>query len=247
MVRIAATADLHVDRDSVACWKEDLAPVSDRADLLLLGGDLTQNGVASEADLLVEALAGVSVPICAVLGNHDLHANAEDAIRKILERRGVIVLEGRAAELRVGTVRVGVAGTIGFDGGFDGACATDFGELEMKAFVGRSKRLAERLELALAQLHSDVRIVLLHYSPIPETLAGEPRELYPFLGSQLLGDAIDRIGADLVLHGHAHRGSERGTAQRGVEVRNVAQPVTRAAYCLFRLGEPATAAREASG
>jgi Icc-related predicted phosphoesterase len=237
LVRIAATADLHMDRPSVEHWKGELARVSDDADLLLLGGDLTQNGVASEADCLVDALAGVSVPICAVLGNHDLNARAEDAIQKILERRGVVVLEGRAAELQVRGLRVGVAGTIGFGGGFDGACATDFGELEMKSFVGRSQRLADRLELALAELDSDLRIVLLHYAPIPETLAGEPREIYPFLGSQRLGEAIDRRGADLVLHGHAHRGSERGTTPRGVEVRNVAQPVTRAAYRLFQLGE----------
>ena len=235
MVRIAAVGDLHVDRSNAAKWREALASVSETADALLLAGDLTQNGVAAEADCVVEALAEVALPICAVLGNHDLHANAQDHVQKILERRGVAVLEGHAVVLRLRGTSVGVAGTVGFGGGFEGACATDFGELEMKAFVGRGVRLAERFERALAGLDSAVRIALLHYSPCPDTLAGERRELYPFLGGQALADAIDRAGADLALHGHAHRGSERGRTPGGVEVRNVAEPVIRTAYRVFEL------------
>jgi len=238
LIRVAAAGDLHVDRESAARWRRDLASVSDAADLLLLAGDLTQTGVPAEADCVVEALTHVSVPICAVLGNHDLHANAQDAISKILERRGVMVLEGRGAVFPFASQSVGVAGTVGFGGGFEGACATDFGELEMKAFVGRTRRLAERLERALANLHADLRIALLHYSPVADTLAGERREIYPFLGSGMLGEAIDRAGADLIVHGHAHSGSEIGSTHRGVPVRNVAQPVIRAPYRLFELGEP---------
>src|SRR5919112_549059 len=64
----------------------------------------------------------------------------------------------------------------------------------------------------------DVRVALTHYSPVPETLAGEPLEIYPFLGSYLLAEAIDTAGADLALHGHAHRGSEQGMTAGGVQV-----------------------------
>jgi Icc-related predicted phosphoesterase len=81
----------------------------------------------------------------------------------------------------------------------------------------------------------DVCIVLLHYSPVRDTLRGESPELYPFLGSYLLAEAIDDAGADLVVHGHAHNGSERGMTPGGVRVRNVAQPVIRRAYRLFEL------------
>jgi Icc-related predicted phosphoesterase len=76
-------------------------------------------------------------------------------------------------------------------------------------------------------------VALLHYSPVPDTLQGEPVGLYPFLGSYHLAEAIDRAGADLVLHGHAHRGCERGVTNGGVPVRNVAQPVLGRAYALF--------------
>jgi Icc-related predicted phosphoesterase len=141
--------------------------------------------------------------------------------------------------VEVGGRRVGIAGTKGFGGGFPGASASDFGEPEMKAFVGHTKTLAGRLERALDGLRADRRIALLHYSPVAETLAGEPREIHAFLGSYLL---VDRAGADLVIHGHAHRGSRDGTTAGGVPVRNVAAPVIGRAYEVFRFdaeGAPA--------
>jgi Icc-related predicted phosphoesterase len=136
--------------------------------------------------------------------------------------------------------RVGIAGSKGFGGGFAGACASDFGEPEMKAFVGHTRTLAGNLERALAGLRADRRIALLHYSPVAETLAGEPREIHAFLGSYLLAEAVDRAGADLVIHGHAHRGSRDGTTPGGVPVRNVAAPVIGRAYEVFRFdaGDP---------
>jgi Icc-related predicted phosphoesterase len=68
---------------------------------------------------------------------------------------------------------------------------------------------------------------------VPATLVGELLEIYPFLGSYLLAEAVDRAGADLVLHGHAHAGTERGETPGGVPVRNVAQPLLRRAYALL--------------
>jgi hypothetical protein len=82
-----------------------------------------------------------------------------------------------------------------------------------------------------------VRIVLLHYAPITGTLDGERLELYPFCGNSMLGAAIDRAGADLVIHGHAHRGSPAGATPAGVPVRNVAQPVIRKPYAVFIIDE----------
>ena len=233
-IRVAASADLHVERSNASAWARGLERVSDEADILLLGGDLTQNGLVDEAHALVDALSVVSVPIFAVLGNHDVHMGEADAVRRILERGGVCLLEGDHALLRVGQRAVGIAGTIGFGGGFPGAEASDFGEPEMKRFVGRTRHLSERLQGALEALDASLRIVLLHYAPIPDTLSGERLEIYPFLGSHFLGGAIDRAGADLVLHGHAHLGSEEGKTPGGVTVRNVAQPVIRAPYRVFR-------------
>jgi Icc-related predicted phosphoesterase len=232
-IRVAAAGDLHVTRESVAAWRHALASAEGEADVLLLAGDLTQNGLPAEADAVVEVLGALALPIVAVLGNHDLHSNAQDEVRRILERRGVQVLECGHVEVAVRDTRLGVAGTIGFGGGFLGAYAPDFGELEMKAFAARSRRLAEGLVRALQALATPVRIALTHYAPTLGTVVGERPEMHPFLGSDRLGAAIDVASADLAVHGHAHHGAPAGATPGGVPVRNVAQSVIGAGYLIF--------------
>jgi Icc-related predicted phosphoesterase len=238
MIRVAALGDPHAGTDTAGLLRPALADVAERADLLLLAGDLTRHGDPEEAAVLAGEVRELGLPVAAVLGNHDHHADQEHLVRKVMEEAGVVVLEGESAVFDVGTTRVGVAGAKGFGGGFAGACATEFGEPEIKAFVGHTRAIAERLGQALDALDTDVRIALLHFSPVPATLVGERLEIYPFLGSYLLGEAVDRAGADLVVHGHAHGGSERGVTPGGVPVRNVAQPVIGAAYRVYCLGEP---------
>ncbi|MDQ6884108.1 MAG: metallophosphoesterase [Candidatus Dormibacteraeota bacterium] len=235
MIRVAAVADVHFGTESHGQLRPGLNHLADRADLLLIGGDLTRCGGPAEAQVLADELRGLPVPTVAVLGNHDYHADRQDEVRARLEAAGVQVLEGEALTLELHGVRVGIAGAKGFGGGFRGACGSDFGEPEMKAFIGHTKRIAERLGRALDALDADFRIALLHYSPIEATLVGERLEIYPFLGSYLLAEAIDTAGADLVLHGHAHRGVEKGETPAGIPVRNVAQPVIGHAYNVYTL------------
>jgi Icc-related predicted phosphoesterase len=237
-VRLAAVGDIHVGGDSAGQLRAGLDGVAGQADALLLAGDLTHRGRPEEAAVLAEQLADLRLPIVAVLGNHDYHSDEQDAVGAVLTGIGVHVLEGSAVTLDIDGCRVGIAGTKGFGGGFAGAHASDFGEPEMKAFVRSSARLAAGLQHAMAGLDADLRIALLHYSPVAETLAGEPPEIHAFLGSYLLAEAVDRVGADLILHGHAHRGSNVGTTPGGVPVRNVAQPVIGRAYEIFHFGDP---------
>ena len=233
MIRVAAVGDLHVGEDGAERWREALAPVSHDADLLLLAGDLTRVGAAEEGPHLMEALSRVSIPTFAVLGNHDYHSGCESELAAQLRQRGIQVLEGEARVIRVNGATVGVAGVKGFGGGFASGCASEFGEPEMKAFVAHTRGCAERLGRALRSLDTDLRLALLHYAPVEQTLAGEKPGVHPFLGSHLLGEAIDGARAHLVVHGHAHAGSERGVTPGGIPVRNVAQPVIRSAYRVF--------------
>jgi Icc-related predicted phosphoesterase len=235
MIRIAAVGDVHFGTGSGGSLRPALSHLPDRADLLLVAGDLTRCGGPDEVRVLAEELAGLTLPRVAVLGNHDYDAGKEGQVRRILEDSGVRVLEGEALTLEIDGVRVGIAGTKGFGGGYRGACGTDFGEPEMKAFVTHTKTLSDRLERALDSLEADLRIALMHYSPIEETLQGERLEIFPFLGSYLLAEAVDNAGADLVLHGHAHHGREKGATPAGIPVRNVAQPVIRHAYSVYTL------------
>ncbi|BDT91082.1 MULTISPECIES: metallophosphoesterase family protein [Nocardia] len=232
-MRIAAVGDVHLGVDSRGQWRPALAGLDERADVLLLAGDLTRHGSADEGRVVAEEFADLGVPVVAVLGNHDYHGDAEHEITAALTDHGITVLEGASVTLNVDGSTLGVAGTKGFGGGFAGKCASVFGEPLMREFAGHTVDVAAALGSALDALDTDITIALTHYSPISDTLHGEPREIYPFLGSYLLGEAIDEHGADLALHGHAHAGTERGTTPGGIRVRNVAQPVIRAAYAVY--------------
>lgn len=234
-VRIAAASDLHYDLLSAGKIKDSFLNLTREADLLLLGGDLTDTGQVEEAMILADDLKDVSIPIVAVLGNHDYHNDRADKIAQILKEAGVTVLEGDKTVLHCRGMSIGIAGTKGFGGGFEGACGTAFGEPEMKAFIQHTELKAARLKQSLLDLDTDQKIALLHYSPVPDTLAGERLEIFPFLGSYLLAEAIDEAGADLAVHGHAHHGQERGMTPCGVPVRNVAIPLLRRAHTLFTL------------
>jgi Icc-related predicted phosphoesterase len=234
-VRVAAVGDVHVAADAAGRLRVELEGIAEQADVLLLAGDLTHQGRPEEAEVLAGELADVGIPVVAVLGNHDYHTDQQHLVTEVLERRGITMLEGDAVVLELNGVRLGVAGTKGFGGGFAGRTASDFGEPEQRAFVQYSKRLAAGLEAALAGLDADLKVALMHFSPVQETLTGEPREIHAFLGSDLLAEAVDRAGADLALHGHAHRGSRTGTTAGGVPVRNVAKPVIGCPYEVFCL------------
>ncbi|HVF32752.1 MAG TPA: metallophosphoesterase [Acidimicrobiales bacterium] len=229
MIRVAAVGDIHVNASNRGRLRPHLEGLGRRADLLLLAGDLTCLGTTAEAEVVADELrpAVDEVPVLAVLGNHDHHSDEQVAVAGVLGRAGVRVLEGDAETVDCAAgVRVGVAGGKGFGGGFVGVSASEFGEVEFKAFARHGREAGERLRGALqAMAAADARLVVLHYAPIAGTLEGERPELHAFLGSHFLGDAVDEVGADLVVHGHAHAGCETGSTPAGVAVRNVAQPV----------------------
>jgi Icc-related predicted phosphoesterase len=237
VIRIAAVGDTHFGIDSHGTLRRAFEQLPELADLFLLAGDLTRIGHIDEIRVLLDELADIPVPRLAVLGNHDFHSGQADQIIEHLEGSGITVLEGSAVELDVRGTHVGIAGTKGFGGGFAGACGSDFGEPEMKAFVRHTRELADDLHAALERLDAEVRLALLHYAPVKDTLRGERAEIYPFLGSYLLGEAIDHAGADLVLHGHAHHGAEHGVTPGGIPVRNVALPVIGQAFKVYCFDE----------
>ncbi len=239
MIRIAATGDLHFGKDSTGTLRLCLEQIDRDADALLLAGDLTKNGDPAQAEVLSRELRDLPVPVVTVLGNHDYHSNRHEEVRTVLEQAGVTVLEGEHVVLEVGGADVGVAGGKGFGGGFTGSSGAEFGEPEMKAFIRHSMTQAENLERALAEIEDvDLKLALMHYSPIRDTLEGEPPEIFPFLGTFLLAEAVDRTGVDLALHGHAHHGSEKGVTPGGVNVRNVAMPVLRRPYAVYAFERP---------
>ena len=220
-VRFAAVGDLHVTRESAGSLRTLFAQISAAADVLLLCGDLTDYGTAEEAHVLAEELAAVAVPIVGVLGNHDYESGTPEAVCETLTKAGVRMLDGEAIELH----GVGIAGAKGFAGGFGRGSLGAWGERAIKLFVQEALEESMKLESALAKLRTPRRIALLHYSPVAATVAGEPVEIFPFLGSSRLEEPLLRYPVDAVFHGHAHRGTMEGRTINGVPVYNVAKPL----------------------
>jgi uncharacterized protein len=217
-MRIAATADLHYSPQSYDHIREPLAHVREEADVLVIAGDLTNYGKPEEMHSLLNALVRLRLPIVAVLGNHDYESSCEQELMKMMTDEGIKVLDGSSYE-RDG---VGFAGAKGFIGGFGRGVLTAFGEKEIKAFVQASLDETLKLERALSMIRTEKIVIVTHYAPISETVLGEPQEIWPYLGSSRLAEVIDRHGAKLALHGHAHHGKPDGKTSGGVPVHNVA-------------------------
>jgi Icc-related predicted phosphoesterase len=223
-VKAAAIGDLHVTEDSAAPYQKMFEEISNEADVLLLCGDLTNFGKVTEAEILAEDIRHCSIPVLGVLGNHDYECGAHEEVARILHEAGMIILDEQAHEID----GVGFAGVKGFVGGFGRGELAPFGEPEIKAFVDIANNEARKLENGLRSLRTEKAVAVLHYSPVVDTLVGEPIEIFQYLGSQRLADAIDRFdNISFVVHGHAHHGTFEGKTLRGTPVYNVAQFVLR--------------------
>jgi Icc-related predicted phosphoesterase len=225
-LRIAAVGDLHCRVDSRGFFRKLVDAVNaEEADVLVLCGDLTDHGLPEEAQILAEALASVRAPKIGVLGNHDLDAGRVDEVRACLRAGGIHLLDGDHYELP-GRI-AGFAGVKGFCGGFGRATLQSFGEEAIKRFVDESVREALKLEAALSQIESPIRVAVLHYAPLRATCEGESPELMPFLGSSRLAEPLELYRATIAFHGHAHHGTVEGRTLSGTPVYNVAMPVLR--------------------
>jgi Icc-related predicted phosphoesterase len=225
ITRIAAVGDIHVRENERGKWTEYFREVSRKADVLVICGDLTDTGDEVEAQVLADELKSCSIPVVGVLGNHDFEKGRHKLIRQILQNENVHILDGESVVIG----DVGFAGVKGFGGGFDKHMLSMFGEGAMKAFVQEAVDEALHLERALSRLDSEnenlKKIAILHYSPIKETVIGEPEVIFPFLGSSRLAEPLNRKKVLAAFHGHAHVGTLEGQTSAGVKVFNVSKPI----------------------
>lgn len=221
-LRIATLGDFHCggaqEPDDLAAT---FADTSRNADVLLLVGDMTTHGKPDQIERFLSFVEGVSIPMLAVLGNHDLESNERERPCQMFGDAGIRVLDGDAVEIE----GVGFAGTKGFGGGFGRRVVGSFGEPETKVFVQAALDEALKLERSLAELQTPTKVVLLHYSPVEDTMGDEPPQIWPFLGSSRLAVPIDAFGVSVVFHGHTHLDVPEGHSPGGVPVFNVAIPV----------------------
>ncbi len=221
MVRVGALADLHCTKTMPGKLQPLLVQAAKAVDVLLLCGDLTDNGLPEEAQVLARELNAVHVPMIGVLGNHDFESGQQNEVRDVLVAAGVTMLDGEACEIK----GIGFAGVKGFAGGFGRGALGPWGEEAIKNFVRESVNEALKLETALARLRTPYRIGVLHYAPVRETVEGEPPEIFPWLGSSRLSEPLYRYKATAVFHGHAHRGALEGKIGDAIPVFNVSLPL----------------------
>jgi len=221
-LKIAAVGDVHYTKHCKGRLEPLFAEVSSTSDVLLLCGDLTDHGLAEEASILAEDLRShLRVPALAVAGNHDFESGQITKLVSILDAAGIHMLDGETFEIG----HVGFAGICGFGGGFGKSMLNAWGEPIIKSFVQEAVDQALKLEKALAQLHSQSKIAIMHYSPIRETVVGENEEIFPFLGSSRLEAPLNQFGVQAVFHGHAHNGHPEGRTTQDIPVYNVAMPL----------------------
>jgi Icc-related predicted phosphoesterase len=222
VVRLAAIGDLHYPRLPPEELQPLLVQISQRADVLLLCGDLTDYGRIEEAQGLARHLAAhAKIPMLGVLGNHDYESGHAQEVCQALTEAGVHLLDGDMCEV----YGIGFAGVKGFAGGFGQYALQPWGETAVKHFVHEAVNEALKLESALAKLRTPQRVALLHYSPIQQTVQGEAPEIFPFLGSSRLEEPLNRYEVTAIFHGHAHNGSPEGHTTSGIPVYNVAIPL----------------------
>jgi len=235
MIRIAAAADIHASDVSADRVKQAFSELQGEADVVLLAGDLTTSGEPEQAEVIGAACGQLNVPIFAVLGNHDHHAERIDELTDVLAGAGVRLLDRDCASCEIDGLELGIVGAKGFVGGFPGSALPDFGEPLLRGIYAETTAESEAIARGLqALVHCDVRVVLLHYSPVVDTLEGEPPGIYTYLGCDRLATPIAENGADLVLHGHAHAGSFEGSVG-DIPVYNVAVHVTGRNFWIFEL------------
>jgi Icc-related predicted phosphoesterase len=233
-VTIAAAGDIHVQEAETERWHRAFAEL-EGVDLVLLAGDLTADGLASQAEALADACAGAPAPVAAVLGNHDWHMGEEESICGALREAGVRVLERESAVYPVAGIEIGVVGMKGFVGGFLDSRIPDFGEPLLRRVYAQTSLDVDALERELQEIERcDVRVVLLHYAPTSTTLEGEREAIWAFLGTDRLAEPIARHEPELVLHGHAHGGRFHGCIG-SVDVWNVAMPITDWGFSVFEV------------
>ena len=226
-VRVAAISDVHCGVSGQGMYHDLFAEINEHADVLVICGDLTDYGLPDEARILAKELTNaIRIPTVGVLGNHDFESGKETEICRILADAGVKILDGESHEV----LGIGFAGVKGFAGGFGRGALGPWGEKIIKDFVHEAVNEALKLETALARLASPHRIALLHYSPIAATVAGEPPEIFPYLGSSRLEEPLGRFPVAAVFHGHAHHGAPEGATAAGIPVYNVSMQVLKRAY-----------------
>jgi 3',5'-cyclic AMP phosphodiesterase CpdA len=159
-------------------------------DRLLITGDLTQIGTREEIEEAREWLVSLGSPerITFVPGNHDLYAR--DSALAVGELWAEYLPDGGAFPSVYSESGVTIIGL---------SSALPTRPLSACGHLGETQ--LESLTAALSAHPHEFRLVLLHHPPFPGMIKFRKR----LRDAAALAEVLDRLPADLVLHGHQHR------------------------------------------
>ena len=171
-IRVAATGDLHAGAGETDRVAEAFREIEDRADLVLLAGDLTQRGQLDNLTSSPRRLprrrgsrgGGAREPRLAV------RTETDDLARDASVTQASSSSSAGTPSFRSPASASGIAGVKGFVGGFGNEWA-NFGEPLFRAAYAETTADVEGLDAALRAIAScAIRIALLHYAPVAATL-----------------------------------------------------------------------------
>jgi Icc-related predicted phosphoesterase len=198
---IAAISDVHSPR-YYDQYVEAIGKLNVKPDLFLIAGDMIYHGSFEEYQKVYNVLFGkINCPIVACFGNQEFPEIREKIKESLKEIR---FLDDQSIVLQIAGNTVGIFGSTG---------SLDTPTKWQKANIPNIEKIyAQRIELAekqLERMHTDLKILLLHYAPTYKTLEGENPNFYPFLGSQVFENVIIKTKPSLVVHGHSHLGTKK--------------------------------------
>ena len=218
LIRIAAVGDIHSQK-FLAEFKTCVSNIESSAvDLFLLAGDLIFKGRHENIRDVLNVLEEnhVSCPIIGCFGNEEYSQIREQIMRAVGNR--IRFLDDEGIIIRINNLDVGVVGS---QGSLDKPTPWQAGNLPNMGSI-YSKRI-RRIQQLLAELSSDIKILLTHYPPTYKILKGEIAFSYPYIGCQRCEKIISESSVNAVICAHSHRGIPYAVVN-GVPVYNVSLP-----------------------
>jgi Icc-related predicted phosphoesterase len=215
---IAATSDLHLPKHYDE-FMHALERMKKRPDIFLIAGDVVYQSDVNEYEKFYNLIFGkFSCPIFACFGNNEFGKFREEVKSKY---RDIKFLDDEGGMVSVAGKTVGIFGTTG-----SLESPTPWQIANIPNIENTYKQRVDIVDNALRRMQTDLKILLMHYTPTFKTLEGENPRFFPNLGSRVYENVINSRRPTMVLHGHSHRGLKQAWIDT-VPVFNVSFPVNK--------------------
>ncbi len=220
VVRLCAVGDVHGRRYFNIFTASLRSIIGFKPQVCVFAGDMVDEGRVEDLDIIMREvrMRYPTIPILSVFGNEEYHEVERLLIKRYPE---IIWLNDSPAILTVGDVKVGFVGTRGALEKLTYWQKRHKPELEM-VYQERPKII--RKLIVEVRKYVDMVVLVSHYAPTFLTVRGEPRKLYPYMGSREMEKVIKETKPDVVIHAHAHNARLVEASIDSVKIYNVSLP-----------------------